>query len=599
MNIKYRVASMEFKYIKSHVKVPKFQRGIVWNSAKREGLIETIKKGLPIGTLLLSAIGKEEYKIIDGLQRYTTLEEYSNNPIKFIGSAELTLDLILSIIENTKSAETYEMFSESNKQKQIELIKNAIMSVAKNIKSIDQFSFAELLLDELQDTFIDTDGQTILKNAISIYVKLSSALDITNLTIPIIIFTGLESDLVEVYTKLNSEGVKLSKYDVFAASWNDIILNLGKDKYKVIDKIIERYDLMYDNTEIEIIDYDPIEFKLNGEVNLFEFCYALGKIISIKSSLLFSNRNKKTVESLGFTILALFFNVKNNNMKEMGKRVATENVDLTDFIGKLLSVLEALEKELDPWLKCLDGKRFTPHSEFQIVSYIMFLFKLKYTRSNGTIIPISGSHKKVNQYLNFIHKHYIFDILRRHWAGSGDTTMDDLVLGEITNSHRLLNDIDKQSFYSTLYNYLTEENMKTKLNITKENKLLLNYLLRININPNQVPNTKFDFDHIVPQQRFNMKKNIKKFMAISSPCNLCLIPRKLNRSKGDRTIYEDISNSILKNVDLVLLNKFSYPTESELNFIKDPNLFTIDNYNLYLKNRANYITNSLTNSLFK
>ena len=36
-------------------KVPRYQRGIVWKDQQRQDLVDTIKKGLPFGTLMLYA----------------------------------------------------------------------------------------------------------------------------------------------------------------------------------------------------------------------------------------------------------------------------------------------------------------------------------------------------------------------------------------------------------------------------------------------------------------------------------------------------------------------------------------------------------------
>ena len=35
------------------IKVPKYQRGIVWNASQKEKLIDSMKKGYPFGSILL------------------------------------------------------------------------------------------------------------------------------------------------------------------------------------------------------------------------------------------------------------------------------------------------------------------------------------------------------------------------------------------------------------------------------------------------------------------------------------------------------------------------------------------------------------------
>ncbi|WP_170970194.1 DUF262 domain-containing protein [Nocardioides jishulii] len=70
------------------VKIPRFQRSLVWGDDQRKLLIESIHKGYPIGSLLLykrpNPNGKVEvYQVVDGLQRTSTLVEYAENPLEY------------------------------------------------------------------------------------------------------------------------------------------------------------------------------------------------------------------------------------------------------------------------------------------------------------------------------------------------------------------------------------------------------------------------------------------------------------------------------------------------------------------------------------
>lgn len=50
--------------------VPSYQRGFVWKKEQENELIDSIKKGLPFGSMLLyKDENKGNYRIIDGLQR--------------------------------------------------------------------------------------------------------------------------------------------------------------------------------------------------------------------------------------------------------------------------------------------------------------------------------------------------------------------------------------------------------------------------------------------------------------------------------------------------------------------------------------------------
>lgn len=76
----FSVSTIE-KNMKANIFVtPKYQRGIVWSDKQRDDLVDTIKKGLPFGTLLLYKNDANVYQIIDGLQRSTAVVEFVNNP---------------------------------------------------------------------------------------------------------------------------------------------------------------------------------------------------------------------------------------------------------------------------------------------------------------------------------------------------------------------------------------------------------------------------------------------------------------------------------------------------------------------------------------
>lgn len=63
-------------YDLGEIKKPEMQREFVWNSAKSSRFIESIILGLPIPPLFLLEVEDNEYEIIDGFQRLTTLFNY-------------------------------------------------------------------------------------------------------------------------------------------------------------------------------------------------------------------------------------------------------------------------------------------------------------------------------------------------------------------------------------------------------------------------------------------------------------------------------------------------------------------------------------------
>lgn len=70
--------------------VPKYQRGCVWNKKKKDEFIDTLKRGLPFGTILLYHDSeKGQYRIIDGLQRASTIWNFVNQPAPFFNEDDI------------------------------------------------------------------------------------------------------------------------------------------------------------------------------------------------------------------------------------------------------------------------------------------------------------------------------------------------------------------------------------------------------------------------------------------------------------------------------------------------------------------------------
>ena len=79
----YKATTIEENITKKVFVVPRYQRGLVWKEQQRFDLVDTIKKGLPFGTLLLYKTSSGTYQIIDGLQRSNAILEFVKNPTQF------------------------------------------------------------------------------------------------------------------------------------------------------------------------------------------------------------------------------------------------------------------------------------------------------------------------------------------------------------------------------------------------------------------------------------------------------------------------------------------------------------------------------------
>lgn len=82
-NIKHWVSNRSFgelidMFNCGEIKKPAMQREFVWDAQKSSRLVESIILGLPIPPLFLLEVGNNEYELIDGFQRLTTVANYVN-----------------------------------------------------------------------------------------------------------------------------------------------------------------------------------------------------------------------------------------------------------------------------------------------------------------------------------------------------------------------------------------------------------------------------------------------------------------------------------------------------------------------------------------
>lgn len=75
--------------------VPKYQRGIVWKESQKKDLIDSIKKGIPFGSILLyHDEDQSNFRLIDGLQRCNTIYEFISNPANFFDENDIDDNVI-------------------------------------------------------------------------------------------------------------------------------------------------------------------------------------------------------------------------------------------------------------------------------------------------------------------------------------------------------------------------------------------------------------------------------------------------------------------------------------------------------------------------
>ena len=593
--LKYEIMNKTYSQIKDLVSLPKFQRDFVWGRKKQEEFIETIKSGLPIGTLLLSYRGENQYSIVDGRQRMTTLKNYDTNSFSYFKLEDISDEIIENLL--TKSSQIKIDFNNFNAQSKEQVKIKIRQIIYENIKSSEK-SRRDVLFIEIRNSLfkeipiLGSDKDFVDENLVEMIRDFSIKTNIDNIQIPAILFKGSNDEIVEAFINLNQKGTKLSKYDIFAAEWqkyeyvvkDDAILNFVVEKYKAHAKL-----------GIEIEGFDEDKFLNESKVNIYEYAYAVSKVIKSSAKILFNYDNNDETEtnndSIGFSILTGIFNISNKDMHNLPESIKSYNQELKQIKDKIIETVANVESILKVWIQLPTNKKtnLTCHSELQIASYIITLFKLKYSFKDGKIINNVNTKDDENKFKRNLHKHYIYDILRGYWSGSGDTKLDNIT-SEISKSP-YFGDVQKELFIQIIDEWLNVQNSKSTSSISQESKLFLNYVLVSKIKNQIYDIENLDFDHIVPRNRFKKILGNSDKVPVSSINNIALIPSFDNRRKRDKTYYElERDNSSLTKLVPQMLELHSYPARDEINFIESSQNSTIGNYYNFIKVRKDFIS---------
>lgn len=606
--LKYELDQIKFSELKDKIEIPKFQRGLVWGDSKKKEFIKSLKAGLPIGVLLLSKTKSGKYLVIDGLQRFTTMLEYSMDYFSYIDPSEITdSDVITVIIASPTAKDIYDLRPEQDKIMVREKIRKIIVENIstgqnKNLQQISKLAAQQLCKDITE--LSDKDVMDVLDAVYIIVDKFSTAAKIDDIEIPLIIFNGKEDELATVFQKLNQEGVKLSKYDVFAATWFGHTVNVKSDP-DFIKQIIKKYDASQEKSGLEISNYDPDLMLKTGELTAFEYAFALGKELIDKCPILFnSKKDDSKVESIGFLILAELLGLSYQSMNKLASEMDRhKNLNFSKLKNAIIDTAKSVQSALGDYIIAPTKKKpsLACHSELQLASYIVVLFKLRYDISlEDGLVDKGNKAKEIKEIRRFLYKHYLYDILRGHWSGSGDTKLEEIIADPSTC--RYVKDVNKDSFEQVISEWLISCNKKSSLTtVSAETKLFLNYLLRLFVNPADIAKTDYDIEHCVPKkvlQDYFTKKNIA--VPISAACNLVYIPKSENRGKGDMTYYQkqkkDASSYTLNETALEALN---YPRKKDLVFVESVSTLTAKNYFLFLSEREKYITHRMITKLYE
>lgn len=396
--------------------VPSFQRGFVWKKKKRSELIQSVRECLPIGSLLMYYAGirdrRPTYELVDGLQRSASLKLYEREVFEFFQANEVDGDFVDAILRAANVVTAEHEFAETERLRTE--VRNSVrrwVRARRSFSAQDGFRVTSLL-DEISKRFkgIDLKKHSDAIDAGEQYLeRLKSELDIGSYEIPVIVFSGRRTVLPDVFERLNTKGVKLSKFDILASSWSDRVVRV--ERGDILAELDEREKALQ-NADIarEVFRRDENTYEL------FHATCALGSLLVKQYPRLFraTARGDYTPEPAGFNVLTMCFGLKVEDVKLAPAEIEAFG-SLDKVVEAILASCEKADAILAPLLSIeIDGASVYTHTELQIASIVATLFRALYGLDPQRSFPTAKRGGRLVQ-------HYLGDALRREWSGTGDT----------------------------------------------------------------------------------------------------------------------------------------------------------------------------------
>ena len=537
------------------VTIPEFQRRLVWSKSKQDALIKSIKLGYPFGSLLVyfdqdKGGSKQLYKLIDGLQRTQALRRYCRNPNSGFERNELS-DSLVSIIAGSLNQLT-------DKDCMSKTVLNSLRDVilhwiwdGQGFRESDGWSI-ESLTDSIAQNILELQlssyefynaKKVLLDNKplyreplLELLDSISSESDISDAEVPILVYTGDSSELPTVFTLLNTQGAKLSRYEIYAAQWLDCHLKIHNPA--IIKAIWNKYEAL----EKHGFDLDVSanasndESRQEREYTLFEYLFGLGQHLAHEYPQLFKSVEVDVPSPIGFNLVSacLISGVGDKDIRKLPDEI--RSLDLQEFEKNVLESVVFVNNILHPVLSMKRrGTTKIPymHADLHIISMIASAFQVRYDPFGRT--ELNGWQENRQALTSNLPMYYLFEILRESWRGSGDSNLNEILKNRLyleapPTRSRWIYEMD------AWFDYNVNRRKHTKKYIKDEypEHLLLRYVFAKKLGPEAI----YEVDYIVPlSQLLSPLSEYGKSNAgpINTIGNLALVSKSDHVDFGDKT----------------------------------------------------------------
>jgi hypothetical protein len=539
---------------KYFIQIPKFQRSWVWKDSQIKKLIDSIYKGFPIGSLLAyktdqTRSGKPVIQLVDGLQRVTAISRYLESPLKYAPietfiSKQLTEKISLILFD--------EISEESST-----VVNARIRAWFDSVTVLEygsQYNFAKLanfLTDNnaaLTDKLVSMSsseglGETLLGEV------LRNAREITEYRVPVSIYSGPIENVPTIFERINSQGAHLTKYQIFAASWSRTSAEIKN--VDVIEAIAQKYAILI-KQGYEVDGFEEDGRLEENEYNLYEYLFGLGKVLANKFPTLFHSIEQPDDNSpVAFQIFTVALRLpvaKMASLAEKMPRLIDGRINVLKLETAVLEACRRTEAALSQFLSLRLNEQNAAQSgvsQNQAISYITSFIANCYDEEFNSL-----DAKKATLIQENIPGHFLIDVLRGSWSGSGDSTLYERTWESVETQDKSKKVIVPSAYYmqpigakplrsafNTWHAEQLESKQSQRVRYPKDFKPVLKFIYSSLVTSKDDRGVEFELEHVYPVA--SLKKLIadKKLegLPMAAIGNLMLLPKSINR--GKRAIF--------------------------------------------------------------
>ena len=393
-----------------------------------------------------------------------------------------------------------------------------------------------------------------LKYRIFIVKQLISQLSRTKIGI-IELTKSTSSDAQNIFKLINSSGTTLTAVEILSAkpSWNKKIENPSTD---FDDAVTELYETLGVKRQgIVLWDY-PATFL----ERLVDLDFVFPKLSYEKDS------QFKSKVTLGFKLLAAIFEGGVTKDKISGlsrsKKINWNEIDKVlselNTMGSFLSSSPVFE-----YLRDWNTTLYELTSEAICLNFVVLIYKNWIDKGK----PL-GNSAKASSFMNEAHALFdrmMYEYTLKQWRGASDSKIADN-LNNFKNGV-YLKEIGRDKWLNLL-NELIDRGTIQDQNASQQDLTALIYYYYILAQKSAPRTENIEVDHIISQYHFKSStgNNYKK---LDNLCNLCLLSKKMNNLKKNKSLNE-ISSLSIDNAEFKrLLQELSYYTDiDEGNFAR-------------------------------